>query len=92
MNLRMSGSPPEHPTMRGYREMTVALIRDRKEADAVEVAFSESARYYRLPRRNPEFPRILQQLRKARETSQPVRVLADFPDGEDIEDVQAGTT
>jgi hypothetical protein len=28
-----------------YREMTVALIRDHKDAGAVEVAFSESARF-----------------------------------------------
>jgi hypothetical protein len=76
--------------MSAYREMTVALIRDRKDADAVEVAFSESARYYQLPRRNPQFRKILQQLRKAKEKRQAVRVLADFPEGNIIEDAQAG--
>ena len=33
---------------RVYREMTVALLRERKDLQAVEVAFSESARFYRL--------------------------------------------
>ena len=72
-----------------YREMTVALIRDQKSAGAVEIAFSESARFYTLSRQHAEFARILQQLRAAKEEKSAVRVLVDFPEGDEIKDVQA---
>jgi len=74
---------------REYRKMTVALIRDRKDKDAVEVAFSESARFYELLRGNRKFEKILSQLREAKEKGHPVNVLADFLEGAVIEDVQA---
>jgi hypothetical protein len=69
--------------------MTVALIRDRGGADAVEVAFSESARFYRLLPKNPKFDTILGLLREAKEKNRPVRVLVDFPEGDVIQDAQA---
>ena len=70
--------------------MTVALIRDRKDKDSVEVAFSESARFYELLRGNRKFEEILRQLREAKENRRAVRVLVNSPEGSVIEDVQAG--
>jgi hypothetical protein len=84
----MSKAGPEPRGKRVYREMTVALLRDRKEADAVEVAFSESARFYRLPRQHAELARILRQLREAMEKKSAVRVLVDYPEGNMIHDVR----
>ena len=72
-----------------YREMTVALIRDHKDAGAVEVAFSESARFYKLSRQNPKFEDILRQLREAKDNKRALRVLVDFPEGDVIEDAQS---
>ena len=70
-----------------YRVMTVALIRDPKETEEVEVAFSESARFYKLPRVNPEFERILTALREAKEKMRPVRVMMETPQSNVIADV-----
>jgi len=72
-----------------YQEMTVALIRDRQDADSVQVAFSESARFYKLSRQNPKFADILGHLREAHEKKQAVRVLLSIPQGEVIEDVES---
>ncbi len=77
------------PGKREYRVMTVALIRDQEGLEAVEVAFSESARFYRLPRGNPEFERILRALHKAKEKRRPVCVLLESPESSLIEDVEA---
>jgi len=85
----MSGSGPKQQGRREYREMTVALIRDRKGTEAAEVAFSESARFYKLLRENPKFEAILKQLHESKEKQGAVRVLVDFPYGEVIEDVEA---
>ena len=70
--------------------MTVALIRERQDADEVEVAFSESARFYRLSRQNSKFENILRQLREARSSQRTVRVLLDVPYGDVIEDAVSG--
>ena len=82
---------------RCWREMTVAFIREHKvregkEADGVEVAFSESARFYRLSRRNPKFATILRALQNARDRKQTVRVEVDFPEGDLIHDATTGTS
>lgn len=66
----------------------MALIRERRDADEVEVAFSESARFYRLSRQNPKFEDILRQLREARTSQRAVRVLLDVPHGDVIEDAE----
>ena len=86
----MSKAGPERRGKHVYREMTVALLRDRKGTDAVEVAFCESARFYELRRRHPEFERILGRLQEALDRKSVVQVLVDFPEGEVIEDVRAG--
>ena len=77
-----------NPSQRVYREMTVALIRERQDIEDVELAFSESARFYRVLRRNPKFEDIVRELREAKKHQRPVRVLLDFPKGDVIEDVQ----
>ena len=87
----MSEAGPKRRGKRVYREMTVALLRDRKGTEAVEVAFCESARFYQLARRHPEFERILRGLREALDKKSIVQVLVDFPEGEVIEDVRAGS-
>jgi hypothetical protein len=74
---------------REYREMTVALIREAQGMDVVQVAFSESARFYRLERNNPEFARILQELREAKEKRRALRVLMKSPEDNIIENTQA---
>jgi hypothetical protein len=78
------------PASAGKREgcvMTVALIREPKQLNAVEVAFSESARFYRLLRANPKFENILTKLREAKEKQRSVRVLMESPEGNTINDV-----
>ncbi len=48
-----------------YRELTVAHIREPTGADYAEVMFLESARFYRLPRKNPAYDQTLRLLRDA---------------------------
>lgn len=74
-----------------YREMTVALIREASGMDLIQVGFSESARFYKLERKNPEFEKILRELRRAKEKRSAVRVLMNLSNGDVIEDAQAGT-
>lgn len=71
-----------------YRVMTVALIREPEKADAVEVAFSESARFYKLLRTHSEFARVLRELRAAKDTKRPVRVMMETPQSNVILDVK----
>ena len=80
---------PDTARKREYRVMTVALIREPKQLNDVEVAFSESARFYRLLRANPKFEDILTELREAKEKQRPVRVLIESMDSNIIEDVDA---
>lgn len=67
--------------------MTIALIREPKETEEVEVAFSESARFYRLLRANPGFERILTALREAKDKKRPVGVMMETPQSNVIVDV-----
>jgi len=71
-----------------YRVMTVALIREPKETEEVEVAFCESARFYRLLRAKPEFERILTAVREAKEKKRPVRVMTETPQSNVIADIK----
>ena len=49
----------------GVRTLTVALVREPPGADHAEVAFYESARFYRLPKRLPAYADALALLRAA---------------------------
>lgn len=70
--------------------MTVALIREPEGEEAVEVAFSESARFYRLLRVNPNFETIRATLREAKQKKRPVRVMMESPQSNVIVDVESG--
>lgn len=74
------------------REMTVASIRDRPEAESVKVTFLESARFYDLPRSHPSFERILGQLRQAKEQGRAVKILLSSLESGVIQDVEASST
>ena len=74
---------------REYRVMTVALIREPAQLDAVEVAFSESARFYRLLRANPRFEKNLAALREAKEKRRTVHVRMEAAQSNTIRDVNA---
>jgi hypothetical protein len=71
-----------------YREMRVAHIRERKEADYVEVMFLESARIYKLPKKNSKCDEILRLLRDAIARERVVKVRFTSPESDVIEDVQ----
>jgi len=79
-------SRPEPPV---YRELTVAHIRSREDADVVEVLCLESARIYKLPRDQPGFDRLLERLREAEAEQRAVQVGLASLDSEVIEDVRA---
>jgi hypothetical protein len=70
-----------------YREMTVAQLREREGADSVQVAFFQSARFYRLLRKNPAYERILNLLRNAKSTGHVVKVQLASQESDVIEDV-----
>lgn len=84
----MSEAGSERRDERVYREMTVVQIRDRKGADAVEVAFSESAQFYQLPRKNPDFEKIFRLLRDALAKGSVLRVRCTTLHGDVIEEIQ----
>ena len=68
--------------------MTVALVCERKDLEAVEVAFSESARFYKLLRANSQFERIRKELCQAKENKLLVRVPMASGDTSASEDVE----
>lgn len=71
-----------------YREMTVAQIREQKGAEYIEVAFLESARFYRLSTKNPRYDEILRRLQDARAKGRVVKVGFASPGSDLIEEVQ----
>jgi hypothetical protein len=68
------------------RNLTVARVRDRP--DHVQVAFLESARFYKLPKLHPNFAALLGLLTDARDKSRVLKVSLSSPQGDVIEDVQ----
>jgi hypothetical protein len=80
MGERGQGDAGERPV----RELTVAAVREPPGADFVEVAFLESARFYRLPRQNPEFAEALASLRAAQAAGRRLRVAFTTPHGDTI--------
>jgi hypothetical protein len=67
------------------RNMTVVKMRDAENADAIEVVFLESARFYRLPKETPSFDSIVALLKSAIENGKPVRVETASIDSSTIE-------
>jgi hypothetical protein len=68
--------------------MTVAHVREPKESDHVEVMFLESARIFKLPRKNSKFNEILLLLREAATDARAVKVRFASPVSDVIEDVE----
>jgi hypothetical protein len=70
-----------------HRKMTVANIREQSRPDCVEVVFLESARFYRLLRKNPAFDDLVRQLRDALRSGHMVNVGVSSPESDVIEDL-----
>jgi len=81
----MSRSDARKPAARA---LTVAHIRDREGADYTEVLFLESARIYKLSKKNPAYSAMLSRLRAAFAQRRPVEIRCAPPDGEIIEEVK----
>jgi hypothetical protein len=73
---------------RFYREMTVASVRERGGADDTQVAFLESARFYRLSKRHPAYARSLNLLREAQAAGRILSVGVASLDSDLIDDVR----
>lgn len=77
---------------RSVRELTVAAVREPPGADFVEVAFLESARFFRLPRKDPELAETLALLRAAQAAGHRLRVTFTAPHGDTIDGVEETET
>ncbi len=67
------------------RKMTIAsLVEDDQGA---ELTFLESARFYRLPKENPDFSSFVQLLRDASESGRPLEITTESIASETIVDV-----
>jgi hypothetical protein len=84
----MSEDDADRQGKRVCRLMTVAQIRAQKGAKYSEVAFLESARFYRLSRKNPRHDEVLKNLRHAMAKGRVLKVRFASPDDDIIEDVQ----
>jgi len=71
-----------------FREMSAVHVRQEAGTENMEVVFLESARFYKLQRKNPKFEAILREVREAIAQKQRVRVLLDSPNGDVLEDVE----
>ncbi len=71
------------------RIMTVARILESDTGDQTEVVFLESAMFFKLPRENHAFDRVIASLRSAFEKGIPVEVRLRSLDSDMIEDVRA---
>ena len=83
----MSKADQDRHGKRHYSEMTVAHIREQKGADSVEVVFLESARFYRLLRKNPVYDKVLRRLRDAMTKGHVLKVGIASQESDIIEDV-----
>ena len=88
-DLSLVSHEPSRPEPSVYRDLTVAHIRSREDADIVEVLFLESARVYKLPRDQPGFDRLLEGLREAEAEQRAVQIGLASLDSEIVEDVRA---
>lgn len=71
-----------------FRAMTPAHVRESPAADDVQVVFLESARFYKLFKKNPAFNRIVNLLRDAINEHHTVRIRCTAPYGDVIEEVE----
>ena len=68
--------------------MTVAHIREHKDADPIEVVFLESARFYKLVRKNPAFNEALKLLQDALAGRRVLEIGTSSIDSDVIEEVR----
>jgi hypothetical protein len=85
----METADPDDPRRRPQRALTVARVRERPEADSVDVMCLESARIFRLPRGHARFDELLSRLLRAVTAGRPVSVTLTSPHGDIIDDVEA---
>lgn len=85
----MIESDPDRQGKRVYREMRVAHIREQKDAKYLEVAFLESARFYKLFKENPSYKETLEHLRDALVKRLALKVWFPSAESDVIEEVQA---
>lgn len=71
-----------------YREMTVANVRERGDVDDTQIAFLESARFYRLSKQHPGYAGTLIMLREAQKTGRVLSIGVASLDSDLIEDVR----
>lgn len=82
------GKPESHSHENVFRTMTPAHIREPPKADYVEVVFLESARFYRLFKRNPMYHQILKMLRDAVSQRRAVQVRCTSFESDVLAEVQ----
>ena len=73
---------------RCYRDMTVANVRERGGGEDTQIAFLESARFYRLTKRHPAYARTLKLLREAQAAGRVLSIGVASLDSDLIEDVR----
>ena len=83
----MDNADKNRPSAGHHRKMTVANIREQSRPDCVEVVFLESARFYRLLRKNPAFDNLVKQLRDAMDSGRMLDVGVASPDSDIIEEL-----
>ncbi len=86
----MSDSDPTDPVRRLVRELTVAHVREPRGEEFAEVAFLESARFYRLPKSHPAYEETLARLRAAQAAGRPLAIVLASLESEVIEEVGDG--
>jgi hypothetical protein len=84
----MTDADENGPRQSHYQEMTVAQVRNRPDADSLQIAFFESARFYRLAKGTSSFERISKILQEAKTTGRVVKVKLGTRDSGVIEDVR----
>lgn len=75
------------------KKMTVAKVLSRtSDTNFVTVVFLESARFYKLRKKNKQFRQHLTLLQKAEKDQQPVWITLTQPDGDEIEKAERPDT
>jgi hypothetical protein len=82
------GKPKSQRHENVFRTMTPAHIREPRETEYIEVAFLESARFYRLFKRNPMYHQIVKVLRDAITKKRAVRVRCMSFESDELAEVQ----
>jgi hypothetical protein len=85
----MSASQRTRQEKPPFRELTVAHVRERQGLDYLEVAFLESARFYKLFRNNPAFDEIVKHLRDSVATGRSLNVSCTALHGDVIDRVKS---